>query len=109
MTDAPAAVATTHRIEFDGERVVKTYNSWARGEPLREWRGLMAHAGIRAQELLGRLGLRPDECARIRAYRPAFAVFWLLRLLPGGGAARRNPPGTLAAQAAHLLALPAAD
>ncbi|HEX4788751.1 MAG TPA: phosphotransferase [Actinospica sp.] len=280
MTDAPAAVATTHRIEFDGERVVKTYNSWARGEPLREWRGLTllheyapglgpapiaarldleppsivmsrvpgeslgtrpvtpdqldalaealqqlhasvpekrladvepqndpasfdellhrafaarahaasetepmvrravaaarafldsgwvgrcagigepspvfamndgnlanylwdgacvrvvdlesagrldrafdlsdfvehisarAHAGIRAQELLGRLGLRPDECARIRAYRPAFAVFWLLRLLPGGGAARRNPPGTLAAQAAHLLALPAAD
>jgi hypothetical protein len=63
------------------------------------------HAGIRAEDLLGRLDLRPDEHARIRAYRPAFAVFWLLRLLPGGGSARRNPPGTCAAQAAHLLDL----
>jgi hypothetical protein len=274
--DAPAPVATTHRIEFDGERVVKTYRSWERGEPLREWRGLTllhehapglgpapiaarldaeppsivmsrvpgeplgtrpitpdrldalavalarlhhsvpekpledaepqddpasfdellhrgfaarAHAaaatepvvrravaaargflgsgwvgrcagigepspvfamndgnlanylwdgasvrvvdlesagrldraydladfvehisprvraGIRAEDLLGRLDLRPDEQARIRAYRPAFAVFWLLRLLLGGGSARRNPPGALADQAAHLLAL----
>jgi hypothetical protein len=63
------------------------------------------HAGIRAKDLLGRLDLRPDEYARIEAYRPAFAVFWLLRLLPGGGSARRNPPGTLEAQAAHLLGL----
>jgi hypothetical protein len=62
-------------------------------------------AGIRAADLLARIDLRPDEQARLRAYRPAFAVFWLLRLLPGGGSARRNPPGSCAAQAAHLLAL----
>lgn len=61
--------------------------------------------GIRAHDLLGRLDLRPDERERVLAYRPAFAVFWLLRLLPGSGSARRNPPGTLAAQAAHLLGL----
>jgi hypothetical protein len=65
-----------------------------------------ARAGIRAEDLLGRLDLRPDERARVEAYRPAFAVFWLLRLLPGGGSARRNPPGTLEAQAEHLLSLP---
>jgi Phosphotransferase enzyme family len=62
-------------------------------------------AGIRAEELLDRFDLRADERARVRAYRPAFAVFWLLRLLPGGSSARRNPPGTLESQAAHLLGL----
>lgn len=62
-------------------------------------------AGIRAHDILGRLDLGEDEQERVHAYRPAFAVFWLLRLLPGSGTARRNPPGTLQAQAAHVLGL----
>jgi hypothetical protein len=65
-------------------------------------------SGIRAHDVLDRLDLRADESERVRAYRPAFAVFWLLRLLPGSSSARRNPPGTLEAQAAHLLGLLAA-
>jgi hypothetical protein len=33
------------------------------------------------------------------------AAHWLLLLLPGGPAARRNPPGTLEAQAERILTL----
>lgn len=61
-------------------------------------------SGIAAEDLLSRLDLRPDERERIRAYRPAFAAFWFLRLLPDGPSHRRNPPGTLEDQAGHLLA-----
>jgi hypothetical protein len=62
-------------------------------------------SGIEADDLLSRLDLRDDERERIRAYRPAFAAFWLLRLLPDGPSRRRNPPGTLENQAEHLLSL----
>jgi Mg-chelatase subunit ChlD len=41
-------------------------------------------------------------------YRTLFAVFWLLMLLPDGRAHHRNPPGSLADQAAHVLHLLAA-
>lgn len=60
-------------------------------------------SGITAHDLLERLDLRDDE--RERAYRPAFAVFWLLRLLPDAPSHRLNPPGSLQAQAEHLLAI----
>lgn len=62
-------------------------------------------SGIEADDLLSRLDLRDDERERVRAYRPAFAAFWLLRLLPDGPSRRRNPPGTLENQAEHLLTL----
>jgi Phosphotransferase enzyme family len=62
-------------------------------------------SGIGADDLLNRLELRRDERRRVLAYRPAFAVFWFLMLLPGGPAHRRNPPGTLEDQAEHLLGL----
>ena len=62
-------------------------------------------SGIVADDLLKRLDLGSDERERVRAYSPAFAVFWLLMLLPDGPAHRRNPPGTLEDQAEHLLAI----
>lgn len=72
---------------------------------LAEHISLRRGSGIGADALLARLRLRSDERERVRAYRPAFAVFWLLRLLPDGPSRRRNPPGTLEDQAAHLLSL----
>jgi hypothetical protein len=41
--------------------------------------------------------------ARLRDARLTSAAHWLLLLLPGGPAARRNPPGTLQAQAERIL------
>ncbi|WP_217185018.1 phosphotransferase family protein [Streptomyces sp. AC495_CC817] len=49
--------------------------------------------------------LSTDDEARMRAYRPLWAAFWLVMLLPGNGGFRRNPPGTTEAQAEHLMAL----
>ncbi|MEV0268989.1 phosphotransferase [Hamadaea sp. NPDC050747] len=45
------------------------------------------------------------DAGRLRLARVWWAAFWLHLLLPGGPAARRNPPGTLEAQALRLLAL----
>ncbi|GGM58485.1 aminoglycoside phosphotransferase family protein [Microbacterium saperdae] len=50
-------------------------------------------------------GLSEEERKRMAAYRPLWAAFWLVMLLPGNGAFRRNPPGTTEAQATHLLTL----
>jgi aminoglycoside phosphotransferase (APT) family kinase protein len=55
--------------------------------------------------LVDAVGLNTGERARMRTYRPLFAAYWLMLLLPGNSAYRRNPPGTTEAQAAHLLAL----
>ena len=60
---------------------------------------------IEAEDLLDRLDLTDAERSRVRAYRPAFAVFWLLMLLPDGPSFKRNPPGTLEEHAAYLLDL----
>ncbi len=51
------------------------------------------------------VGLTDEEQARLQAYRPLWAAFWLVMLLPGNAGFRRNPPGTLEAQASHLLEL----
>jgi hypothetical protein len=41
VTDTPAAeISTQHAVEFDGDRVVKTFRTWDQGQHLREWRGL---------------------------------------------------------------------
>ena len=70
------------------------------------------------EHLAGRLGvvftpaalvdavrLSSAEQDRMRAYRPLWAGFWLVMLLPGNGGVRRNPPGTTEAQASHVMAL----
>jgi Ser/Thr protein kinase RdoA (MazF antagonist) len=57
------------------------------------------------EALVDAVGLSAHERARMRAYRPLWAAFWLAMLLPGNGGFRRNPPGTTERQAAYLLAL----
>jgi Ser/Thr protein kinase RdoA (MazF antagonist) len=55
--------------------------------------------------LIRAVGLSEAERDRLHAYRPLWAVFWLVMLLPGNGGFRRNSPGTTEAQATHLMAL----
>lgn len=55
------------------------------------------------------VGLDAEDLARMAAYRPLLAAFWLAMLLPGNGGWRRNPPGTTEAQAAHFMALAGHD
>jgi len=58
-----------------------------------------------AEALVDAVALSEEERARMRAYRPLWAAFWMAMLLPGNGGFRRNPPGTTEAQVTHLLAL----
>ena len=57
------------------------------------------------EALVDAVGLSASERDRMRAYRPLWAVFWLVMLLPGNGGFGRNPPGTTESQANHLIAL----
>ena len=58
-----------------------------------------------AEELCAAVGFSEAERERMRAYRPLWAAFWLVMLLPGNGGFRRNPPGSTEAQALHLMSL----
>jgi hypothetical protein len=63
------------------------------------------HLGARGTDwapLLERFAGEVDA-GRLRAARLTSAAHWLLLLLPGGPAHRRNPPGTLQAQAHRIL------
>ncbi|GLJ59921.1 hypothetical protein GCM10017576_00500 [Microbacterium barkeri] len=51
------------------------------------------------------VGFSEEERARMRAFRPLWAAFWLAMLLPGNGAFRRNPPGSTETRAAYLMRL----
>jgi len=64
-----------------------------------------AHAGINAEAFLDRFDLNPGERQQITHLRRLFAAFWVMRLLPGGSAHYRNPPGTFERQASRLLDL----
>lgn len=64
-----------------------------------------AHAGIDADAFLKRFDLGRGELRRIEELRLLFAAFWLMRLLPGGNAYHRNPPGTFERQATRLVEL----
>jgi thiamine kinase-like enzyme len=64
-----------------------------------------AHAGINAESFLDRFDLNPGERQQITQLRRLFAAFWVMRLLPGGSAYHRNPPGTFERQASRLLDL----
>jgi hypothetical protein len=60
---------------------------------------------IDAEAFLDRFDLDPGERQRVTQLRRLFAAFWVMRLLPGGSAYRRNPPGTFEHQASRLLDL----
>jgi aminoglycoside phosphotransferase (APT) family kinase protein len=62
-----------------------------------------AHAGIDAEAFLDRFDLNPGERLLITQLRRLFAAFWVMRLLPGGNAYYRNPPGTFERQANRML------
>jgi hypothetical protein len=62
-------------------------------------------AGLSADVLLALFDLTAAEQVKVREYRRLSALFWLMMLLPGSPAHRRNPPGTLERQAARLLLL----
>jgi Ser/Thr protein kinase RdoA (MazF antagonist) len=62
-------------------------------------------AGLPAEVFLALFDLTAAEQAKMREYRRLSALFWLMMLLPGSPAHRRNPPGTLERQAARLLLL----
>ena len=64
-----------------------------------------AHAGISAEAFLDRFDLEPGERRQVTQLRRLFAAFWIMRLLPGGSAYRRYPPGTFERQASRLLDL----
>jgi hypothetical protein len=62
-------------------------------------------AGLSADAFLALFDLTGAEQARVRGYRRLSALFWLMMLLPGSPAHRRNPHGTLERQAVRLLHL----
>lgn len=62
-------------------------------------------ACLPADVFLALFDLIPAEQLMVREYRRLSALFWLIMLLPGSPAHRRNPPGTLERQAARLLLL----
>ncbi len=96
---------------WDGNRVhLVDFEASGRGDRVTELADFVehvtvwAHAGINAEAFLDRFGLHPGERQQVAQLRPLFA-FWVMRLLPGGSAYRRNPPGTFERQASRLLDL----
>jgi thiamine kinase-like enzyme len=93
---------SVHLVDFEiserGDRVTELADFV---EHITVW----AHAGIDAEAFLDRFGLGPAERRQISQLRRLFASFWVMRLLPGGSAYHRNPPGTFERQASRLLDL----
>lgn len=58
-----------------------------------------------ARSLSAAVGLSAEDEERMQSFRPLWAAFWLVMLLPGNGGFLRNPAGTTESQADHLLAL----
>jgi len=92
---------------YDGDRVrIVDFEDAGMSDPANEIAILAEHMSARDIEVSDLLAHFPavDE-QRLRAARRGWAMFWLRLLLPGGPAARRNPPGTAERQAARLLDL----
>ena len=97
---------------WDGHRVhLVDFEASGRGDRATELADFVehvtvwAHAGIDADAFLGRFDLTAGQRRQVEQLRRLFAAFWVMRLLPGGSAYRRNPPGTLERQASRLLCL----
>ncbi|HEX3816482.1 MAG TPA: aminoglycoside phosphotransferase family protein [Mycobacteriales bacterium] len=97
---------------WDGEQVrMLDFEDSGRGNRATELALLMEHLSVRETPdldwltLVDRFGLTPAERQLMAGSRRLEAIFWFALLQPGGGAARRNPPGTLDRQAERVLAL----
>ena len=97
---------------FDGERVrlVDFEDSGISERPfelavLVEHISAWSDAGLAGERFISAFDLSVAERTRLADWRRLAALYWLLRLRPGGDAEQRNPPGTLRRQAKRLLAL----
>ena len=99
-------------VLWDGQRCrLVDFEDGGLSDPAYELADHVEHLGSRATGVLDpaaltdAVGLDEPARARMAAYRPLWAAFWLAMLLPGNGGWRRNPPGTTEAQARHVLGL----
>jgi Ser/Thr protein kinase RdoA (MazF antagonist) len=97
---------------WDGRTVrLVDFEDSGRGDRAQELADFVEHlsvwdgGGVHARAFLDRFDLTRPERQRIGQLRRLFAVFWVMMLLPGGRAHRRNPPGTADRQASRALAL----
>lgn len=74
-------------------------------DPANELAILAEHMSARALDADALCTRFDVDGVRLRAARRAWAMFWMRLLLPGGPAARRNPPEAVKAQARRLLDL----
>lgn len=118
-----SAIGTSDRkpanILWDGDtcRLVDFEDS-GQSDPAFEFADQVEHIAGRLpgvfdpRALADQIGLSDEQRARAHAYRPLWAAFWLVMLLPGSGGFHKNPPGTTEEQAAYLLGIldaPSAD
>lgn len=99
-------------VLWDGERCrLVDFEDGGLSDPAYELADHVEHLGSRLpgvydeRALAGAVGLDAEDRARMAAYRPLWAGFWLAMLLPGNPSWRRNPRGTTEDQAAHFMAL----
>ena len=97
---------------FDGERVrIVDFEDSGVSERPFELAVLVEHisawsdASLAGARFISAFDLSVAERTRLADWRRLAALYWLLRLRPGGDAEERNPPGTLRRQAERLLAL----
>ncbi len=99
-------------ILWDGEvcRLID-WEEYGASDLAYEIADLVEHASSRltrsldVEGLLAELALDEHQRARVERYRPLFACFWLMMLLPGNRGFDRNPAGSTEDQARHVLAL----
>jgi Ser/Thr protein kinase RdoA (MazF antagonist) len=99
-------------VMWDGRAVrLLDFEDGGLSDPAYELADHVEHLGSRlpgvydAGALADAVGLDAEGRERMAAYRPLFGAFWLVMLLPGHTAWRRNPPGTTEAHAEHFMAL----
>ncbi len=91
---------------WDGETVrLVDFEDAGRSDVAYELATLVEHLSARGTDWKRFLARFDVDAARVLAARRLAASLWLTMLLPGGVAARRNPPDTLERQAERLLAL----
>jgi hypothetical protein len=91
---------------WDGQVVrIVDFEDAGRSEVAYELATLIEHLGARDTDWTGFVSGFDVEAQRLRQGRILSGLLWLNLLLPGNPAHKRNPPGTLEAQARRLLDL----